>query len=197
MSCSRAGSEGWRRRPGGLRWCPRRRLCNCRPWLAAVAQAACGLGDCPPPEHERGLGRAERERPQLLERARVACQARVPFQADPAGRAEHHHLPDRLPRRMRPPRRNAPVRRGIQLVRALERQPRRPPRLGPATAERQTPSRNTATGVAASNRHARLWRVLPQDFRVLTPRCGKYAGCLRFVMSQSGLEVDRLDIRGL
>ena len=55
------------------------------------------------------------------------------------GRAEHHHLPDRLPRRMRPPRRKAPVRRGIQPVPALERQPRGPPHLGPATAERQNP----------------------------------------------------------
>jgi hypothetical protein len=49
------------------------------------------------------------------------------------------YLPDRLPRRMRPPRRKAPVRRGTRPVPALERQPRGPPHLGPATAERQNP----------------------------------------------------------
>ena len=57
----------------------------------------------------------------------------------PAGRAEPCYLPDRLPRRMRSPRRKAPVRRGTRPVPALERQPRAPPHLGPATAERQNP----------------------------------------------------------
>ena len=85
------------------------------------------------------------------------------------GRPEHPDLPHRLPRRMRPQRREAPRRAGAGTVPALERQPRRPPHLGTATARPDKPrTSNTATGVAASDRHAGHRHALSQDFRVLT-----------------------------
>ena len=52
-------------------------------------------------------------------------------------------LADCLPRRMRPQRRQAAHRAGAGTVPALERQPRRPPHLGTATARRINPARIT------------------------------------------------------
>jgi hypothetical protein len=56
-------------------------------------------------------------------------------------------LAHRLPRRMRPQRRQAAHRAGAGTVPALERQPRRPPHLGTATARRINPTNNAATGM--------------------------------------------------
>ena len=85
------------------------------------------------------------------------------------GRAEPAHLPDRLPRRMRPQRRKAAHREGTGTVPALEGQPRGPPRLGPAAPARiRTRTRNAITGAADDDRHAGHWNALSQHFRILT-----------------------------
>src|SRR6266516_4893980 len=51
------------------------------------------------------------------------------------GRPERPDLADRLPRRVRPQRRKTPHRPGPGTIPTLERQPRRPPRLGTATPQ--------------------------------------------------------------
>ena len=85
------------------------------------------------------------------------------------GRPECPDLPHRLPRRMRPQRRETPRRPGAGTVPALERQPRRPPRLGTAAPARIKPARITPSPAwPPQSRHAGHRHALSRDFRILT-----------------------------
>ena len=82
--------------------------------------------------------------------------------------AEHPDLAHRLPRRMRPPRRKTAHREGAGTVPALDREPGRPPHLGPAPAIRIRPADNTVTGVEGASRRVGCRHALSQDLRRLT-----------------------------
>ena len=89
----------------------------------------------------------------------------------PDGRPEPPDLAHRLPRRMRPQRRETPRRPGPGPLPALERQPRRPPHLGTATAiARINPRRTRPHRRGCRTGHAGYQHAISQDFRILTHR---------------------------
>ena len=100
--------------------------------------------------------------------ARLAARIWTVTATAEMARAERHHLPHRLPRRLRTNRRQAAGRPGPRTVPTLERDPRRPGRLGTAAPPRLTPP-------PAPPRRHRSETVTPlpdmpaRHFRTLTP----------------------------
>src|SRR6266545_4222211 len=104
--------------------------------------------------------RDPQERPRLPQRGLRAARRRYldRHRDRRDGRPERPDLAHRLPRRMRPQRRKTPHRPGPGTIPTLERQPRRPPRLGTATPQaRLNPCPANHHGAAHTNQPRRLW----------------------------------------